>query len=129
MKRKVLIVDDEEVIRKFLRIHLDKLGYEVMEAADGEQAIEQLGKDDFDLLICDIMMPKKDGWEVIKEVKSNLKTKNLPVIVLTAKNEDPDMFKGYDLGANYYMTKPFTKDQLLYGLKLMLEEPSSSLSE
>jgi len=127
MSRKILVVDDEEVIRKSLRIHLDKLGYEVKEAADGEQAIEQLGEDDFDLLICDIMMPKKDGWEVIKEVKSNPKTKNLPVIVLTAKNEDPDMFKGYDLGANYYMTKPFTKAQLLYGLKLMLEEPASSL--
>jgi DNA-binding response OmpR family regulator len=127
MKGKVLIVDDEEVIRKFLRIHLDKLGYEVMEAADGEQAIEQLGKDDFDLLICDILMPKKDGWEVIKEAKSNPKTKNMPLIVLTAKNEDSDMFKGYDLGASYYMTKPFTKGQLLYGLKLMLEEPLSSL--
>jgi len=122
MKRKVLIVDDEEVIRKFLKIHLTKMGYEITEAADGEQAIEQLGKDDFDLLICDIMMPKKDGWEVIKEVKSNPKTKNLPVIVLTAKNEDSDMFKGYDLGANYYMTKPFTKAQLLYGLKLMFDE-------
>jgi two-component system alkaline phosphatase synthesis response regulator PhoP/two-component system response regulator VicR len=122
MSKRVLIVDDEEVIRKFLRIHLVKLGYEVTEAADGEQAIEQLGKDDFDLLICDIMMPKKDGWEVIKEAKSNPKTKNLPVIVLTAKNEDSDMFKGYDLGANYYMTKPFTKAQLLYGLKLMFDE-------
>ena len=122
MGKKILIVDDEEVIRKFLRIHLDKLGYEVMEAADGEQAIEQLGKDDFDLLICDILMPKKDGWEVIKEAKSNPKTKNLPVIILTAKNEDSDMFKGYDLGANYYMTKPFTKAQLLYGLKLMFGE-------
>ena len=122
MSKRVLIVDDEEVIRKFLKIHLAKLGYEVTEAADGEQAIEQLGKDDFDLLICDIMMPKKDGWEVIKEAKSNPKTKNLPVIVLTAKNEDSDMFKGYDLGADYYMTKPFTKAQLLYGLKLMFDE-------
>ena len=122
MKRKVLIVDDEEVIRKFLKIHLAKLGYEVKEAADGEQAIEQLGIDDFDLLICDILMPKKDGWEVMKEVKSNPKTKNLPVIILTAKNEDSDMFKGYDLGTNYYMTKPFTKAQLLYGLKLMFDE-------
>jgi DNA-binding response OmpR family regulator len=122
MSKKVLIVDDEEVIRKFLRIHLDKLGYEVKEAADGEQAIEQLGIDDFDLLICDIMMPKKDGWEVIREAKSNPKTKNLPVIVLTAKDKDSDMFKGYDLGANYYMTKPFTRAQLLYGLKLMFEE-------
>jgi DNA-binding response OmpR family regulator len=126
MKRKILVVDDEEVIRKFLRIHLAKLGYEVMEAADGEQAIMQLGKDDFDLLICDILMPKKDGWEVIKEAKSNPKTKDIPVIILTAKNEDSDMFKGYDLGASYYMTKPFTRGQLLYGLKLMLEEPLSS---
>ena len=122
MKKKILIVDDEEVIRKFLKIHLDKLGYEVMEAADGVQAMEQLGKDDFDLLICDILMPKKDGWEVIREVKSDPKTKAIPVIVLTAKNEDSDMFKGYDLGVNYYMTKPFTKAQLIYGLKLMFGE-------
>ena len=122
MKKKILIVDDEEVIRKFLKIHLAKLGYEVMEAGDGVQAIEQLGKDDFDLLICDILMPKKNGWEVIKEVKSNPKTKAIPVIVLTAKNEDSDMFKGYDLGVNYYMTKPFTKAQLIYGLRLMFGE-------
>ena len=119
MERKVLIVDDEETIRKFLRVHLAKLGYEVKEAADGEQAIEQLGKDNFDLLICDILMPKKDGWEVIREVKSDPKTKNIPVIILTAKNEGSDMFKGYDLGANYFMTKPFNKAQLLYGLQLM----------
>ncbi len=122
MSKRVLIVDDEEVIRKFLKIHLAKLGYEVKEAADGEQAIEQLGIDDFDLLICDILMPKKNGWEVMKEVKSNPKTRNLSVIILTAKNEDSDMFKGYDLGANYYMTKPFTKAQLFYGLKLMFDE-------
>jgi CheY-like chemotaxis protein len=122
MSRKILIVDDEEVIRKFLRVHLTKLGYEVKEAVDGQQAIEQMVGDDFDLLICDIIMPKKDGWEVIKELKSNPKTKDMPVIVLTAKNEDSDMFKGYDLGVNYYMTKPFTKAQLIYGLKLMLGE-------
>jgi len=122
MKKKILIADDEEVIRKFLKIHLAKLGYEVTEAADGVQAIEQLGKDDFDLLICDILMPKKDGWEDIREVKSNPKTKAIPVIVLTAKNEDSDMFKGYDLGVNYYMTNPFTKAQLIYGLKLMFGE-------
>jgi len=127
MGKKILVADDEEVIRKFLRIHLAKLGYEVKEAADGEQAMEQLGKDDFDLLICDILMPKKDGWEVIKEVKTNPKTKNIPVIVLTAKNEDSDMFKGYDLGVNYYMTKPFTKGQLLYGLKLMLGETQEAI--
>lgn len=127
MSKKILVVDDEEVIRKFLRIHLAKLGYEVTEAADGEQALEQLGKDDFDLLICDVMMPKKDGWEVIKQCKSNPRMKNIPIIVLTAKDQDSDMFKGYDLGANYYITKPFTKAQLLYGLKLMFEETASPM--
>ncbi len=122
MAKKILIVDDEEVIRKFLRINLVKWGYEVKEAVDGVEAMEQLSKDNFDLLISDIMMPNKDGWEVLREMRSNPKTKDIPVIVLTGKNEDTAMFKGYDLGANYYMTKPFTKAQLLYGIKLMFGE-------
>ncbi len=122
MGKKILIVDDEEIIRKFLRINLLKLGYEVKEAMDGVQALEQLGKDTYDLLISDVLMPNKNGWEVLKAVRSNPKTKDLPVILLTAKNEDADMFQGYELGANYYMTKPFTKDQLLYGLKMMFGE-------
>jgi two-component system alkaline phosphatase synthesis response regulator PhoP len=122
MAKKVLIVDDEEVIRKFLRINLLKWGYEVREAMDGLQALEQLGHDNYDLLICDVLMPNKNGWEVLKAVRSNPKIKDIPVIVLTAKNQDADMFKGYELGANYYITKPFTKDQLLYGVKLMFGE-------
>jgi two-component system alkaline phosphatase synthesis response regulator PhoP/two-component system response regulator VicR len=124
MSKRILIVDDEEVIRKFLKIHLTKLGYEVTEAEDGQKAIEKIGGDKFDLIICDVMMPNKNGWEVVKEVKSNPKSSEIPIILLTAKNDDVDMFKGYELGANYYMTKPFTKDQLLYGLKLMFEEAS-----
>ena len=127
MGKKVLVADDEEVVRKFLSIHLVKWGYDVKEAADGAEALEQLGKEDFDLLICDILMPNKDGWEVLKGMKSNPKTKDIPVIVLTAKNEDSDMFKGYDLGANYYITKPFTKAQLLYGIQLMFKGNSESL--
>jgi len=122
MGKRILIIDDEEIIRKFLRINLLKWGYEVKEAMDGVQALEQLGNDNYDLLICDILMPNKNGWEVLKEVRLNPKTKDIPVIVLTAKNEDSDMFKGYESGANYYITKPFTKDQLLYGLKMMFGE-------
>jgi DNA-binding response OmpR family regulator len=124
MSKRILIVDDEEVIRKFLKIHLTRLGYEVTEAEDGQKAIEKIGGGKFDLIICDVMMPNKNGWEVIKEVKSNPELNEIPIILLTAKNDDVDMFKGYELGANYYMTKPFTKDQLLYGLKLMFEAAS-----
>jgi DNA-binding response OmpR family regulator len=128
MSKKVLVVDDEEVIRRFLRIYLTNWGYEVQEAVDGEQVLEQLSSEGFDFLILDILMPNKDGWQVLKEVKSNPKTKDIPVIVLTAKNEDSDMFKGYELGASYYLTKPFTKTQLLYGLKLIFEGKGESLS-
>jgi DNA-binding response OmpR family regulator len=120
MGKRVLIIDDEEIIRKFLKINLLKWGYEVKEATDGIEALEQLDHDNYDLLICDILMPNKNGWEVLKGVRSNPKIKDIPVIILTAKNEDMDMFKGYESGANYYMTKPFTKDQLLYGVRLML---------
>ena len=122
MSKKILITDDEEMIRKVLRMNLVKWGYEVREAVDGVQALEELSKNNYDLLICDVMMPNKNGWEVLKEVKSNPKTRDMPFIVLTAKQEDRDMFKGYDMGANYYMTKPFTKAQLKYGLKLMFGE-------
>lgn len=119
MVKKILIVDDEEIIRKFLRINLLKLGHEVIEAVDGAQALEQLAKGTYDLLISDVLMPNKNGWELLKAVRLNPRTKDLSVILLTAKNEDADMFQGYELGANYYMTKPFTKDQLLFGLNLM----------
>ena len=122
MNKKILIVDDSEWIRKVLRTHLASWGHQVIEAQDGAHALEQLQNEDFDLLICDVVMPNKDGWEVLSEVKKNPRTRDIPVIMLTAKDKDSDMFQGYELGANYYMTKPFTKDQLLYGIQLMFEE-------
>jgi DNA-binding response OmpR family regulator len=126
VNKKVLVVDDEETIRKFVKIQLGKAGYEVKEAADGEQAMVQLKRDRFDVLICDIMMPRKNGWEVLKEVRLNPETSEIPVIVLTAKNEDNDMFKGYGLGATYYITKPFTKSQLLFGLNMIFDKKNNS---
>jgi DNA-binding response OmpR family regulator len=127
MSKKVLVVDDEDTIRKFLKIHLLKDGYDVKEAADGEEAIDQLKRDRFDLMICDLMMPKKNGWEVIREVRSHSTTKGLPVIILTAKNEDEDMFKGYSAGANYYITKPFTKSQLFFAINLIFDKKTSGI--
>lgn len=126
---KVLIVEDDEVIRKFLRLQLGKWGYRVQEAEDGVEATLKLGKQDFDLIICDVMMPKKDGWELIKEVKLSPRTKDIPVIVLTAKVKDSDMFKGYELGAAYYITKPFTKAQLLHGIQLVFEKDPDKIGE
>ena len=124
--KSILIVEDEKVVRKFLRLQLSQWGYQVTEAEDGVQAILKLGKENFDLILLDIVMPNKDGWELMKEARLSPKTKDIPVIVLTAKDKDSDMFKGYDLGANYYIPKPFTKAQLRHGLKLVFEEDSDS---
>jgi CheY-like chemotaxis protein len=122
MGKKVLVVDDQEVNRELLKTYLSKSDYEISEASDGLEALDRLHENNFDLLICDILMPHMDGWEVLKKLRSDGKRKSIPVIVLTAKDEDADMFKGYDLGANYYLTKPFTKAQLLYGVSLMFED-------
>jgi len=121
MSKKILVVDDEKIIRDLLRGYLTKLGFEIKEAADGEQAIKELGREDFDLLICDIEMPNKDGWQVIREARSNLKTRDIPVIILTGKGGEDDIVKGYELGTNFYITKPFTRAQLLYGIQLVLK--------
>jgi len=126
MSKKILVVDDEKMIRDLLRGYLIKLGYEIKEAADGEQAIKELGREDFDLLICDIEMPNKDGWQVIREARSNPKIKDIPVIILTGKGEEDDIVKGYELGTNYYITKPFTRAQLLYGIELIFKEDFES---
>jgi DNA-binding response OmpR family regulator len=122
MNKNILVVDDSAWVRKMLRTHLDSWGHQVDEAQDGAQALEQLQNKDFDLLICDVVMPNKNGWEVLSDVKKNPKTQDMPVIMLTSMSKDSDMVQGYELGATYYMSKPFTKAQLLYGLQLMFEE-------
>lgn len=110
------------MVRKSLRLMLSKWGYRVEEAADGEQAILSLAREDFDLMICDVMMPRKDGWQLLQEVRSSPKKGDIPVIILTARNHVADMFKSYQLGATYFITKPFTKKQLQYGLDLIFSE-------
>jgi len=121
-RRKVLVIDDEESIRKLIKKLLERWQYEVEESADGEEAVEELRRGHFDLLICDIRMPRKNGWEVLEAVKSSPKTSNVPVIVLTGMNDDEDMLKCYDSGAEYYISKPFTASQLLYGVRMMFGE-------
>ena len=127
MAKKALVVSDEEVIRKSLRSNLTDGGYEIREASDGGQALEQLSNEECDFIILDILTSNRDRWQVLKEMKSNPIMKDKPVIVLTDTNEDSDMFKGYELGASYYIAKPFTKAQLLHGIKLMFEENRESL--
>ncbi len=126
MSKKILVVDDEDIIRRFISIQLPKWGYEVKEAIDGIQALERLGQEDFNLIICDIMMPNMNGWQFLRKVRENPKTKDIPVIILTVKDEDSDMLKGYELGAAYYITKPFDIVEIISGIQMMSGGDSES---
>ena len=103
---KILVIDDESRMRKLVRDFLMKKDYEVLEASNGEEAMEVFYKDhDIDLLILDIMMPKMDGWQVCREVR---KTSKVPIIMLTAKADERDELLGFELGVDEYITKPFS---------------------
>ena len=100
----ILIADDEKEIRELLRLYLENEKYHVLEAEDGQQALEVLGSQHVDLCILDIMMPKMDGYHVLKELR---KTNNIPVLILSAKDADSEKILGLNLGADDYMAKPF----------------------
>ena len=112
MGYRILIADDEGEIRDLLRLYLEKEGYEVLEAANGEETLQVLQKHkDVAMLLLDIMMPKKDGFHVLKELRQN---SNLPVIILSAKTSDNDKILGLDLGADDYIAKPFNPLEQLH---------------
>ena len=104
MAYKILVADDEKDIRSVLRLYLEDAGYEVVEAADGLQALEALESQEIDLCLLDIMMPELDGYQVLKRVRE---ADDVPIIVVSAKGQDPEKILGLNLGADDYMVKPF----------------------
>ena len=104
MEYTILVADDEKEIRELLRLYLENSRYKVIEAADGQQALEILKKEKIDLCLLDIMMPKVDGYRVLQELR---KESNIPVMILSAKDADSEKILGLNLGADDYMTKPF----------------------
>lgn len=105
MDKTVLIVDDELRMRKLISDFLSREGYRIIEADNGQTALEQLYLGKIDLVILDVMMPKYDGWTVCREIRKN---SNIPVIMLTAKAEEIDQLFGFEIGADEYITKPFS---------------------
>jgi DNA-binding response OmpR family regulator len=107
-KKTILVVDDMSQIRGILRFNLEKAGYDVIDANNGEEALKQaLGENPPDLIILDIMMPKMDGYETIRQLRISDATKHTPVIFLTAKAQKKDILKGMEVGGNDYVVKPF----------------------
>ena len=100
----ILVADDEAEIRDLLRLYLENAGYAVVEAADGKQALDALRRTKVDLCILDIMMPQKDGYHVLRELRAE---SNIPVMILSAKDADSEKILGLNLGADDYLTKPF----------------------
>lgn len=115
---KILVVDDEKLIRDVVREYLEVESYEVVEASDGDKVDDILSKDSIDLIIMDIMMPHKDGFQTVKELR---KTYNVPVIMLSARGEEYDKLIGFDLGIDDYVTKPFSPKELVARVKAILK--------
>lgn len=113
MANKILAVDDEKHIVRLVEINLKKAGYEVTTANNGREALEAVALSTPDLIVMDVMMPEMDGFAALKKLKENPATNNIPVIMLTAKAQDADVFKGWQSGADLYLTKPFNPAELL----------------
>lgn len=119
---KLLITDDDLHLRKLVRTYADLEGYRFDEAENGFEALEKLRGDSFDLMILDIMMPKMDGFETMMELR---KWSQIPVIVLTARDEEYDKLLGFNLGADDYLSKPFSPRELMARVKAVLKRISS----
>ena len=103
---------------------LEKTGYEVYSCFDGASALEKILETMPDLVVLDIMLPGIDGWEVLKRIKSGLRSRKTPVVMLTAKDTDMDKLKGYEFGADFYITKPFNMEKLLLIIRNIISEHS-----
>jgi len=121
----ILVVDDEEPIQELLRFNLEKEGYVVCIATDGEEALTHVASDQPDLIVLDLMLPGMDGLEVCRRLRSKPKFQQIPIIMLTAKGEEIDTVLGLELGADDYMTKPFSPRELLARIKARLRRPNS----
>lgn len=124
MDKSILIVEDESSIRKFIRINLERNGFNVLEAGSGEEGIEIARKEKVDIVLLDIMLPGIDGFEVCKVLREELP--NLGIIMLTAKSQDVDKIMGLEYGTDDYMTKPFNPTELILRVKSLARRIESS---
>lgn len=119
--KKILVVEDEDILREVIMDYLMEDGYQVLEAEDGEKALELFQANSVDLVILDIVLPKIDGWSVCRRIR---KRSSIPIIILTARSDEDDSLLGYELGADDYLTKPYSPRILMAKVKRFLEKYS-----
>jgi excisionase family DNA binding protein len=119
-RRLILIVDDDERLREFVRVNLEMEGYSVVEAADAEQGLAALDEEPPDLILLDVMMPKVDGWEMLRRVQERHGVGSIPVIMFSGKVEEEDLRNAASRGAQGYIGKPFNPQQLIESTKQLL---------
>lgn len=124
-KERILIVDDEEDILELVSYNLAKEGYHVTGTLSGEDALKKAKSENFDLIVLDLMLPGIDGLEVAKRFKSNPKTEQTPIVMLSAKGEEADIVTGLELGADDYITKPFSPRVLIARVRTALRRKTS----
>ena len=117
---RILVVDDSPDIRRLLEVILTEEGHTVTSAADGDAALDAIVSDPPDLMLLDVMMPRKDGFTVLKELRSHGMRDSTKVLVLSARTAEVDWLRGYKLGADQYVTKPFDNDELIEKVNLLL---------
>ncbi|HZG82445.1 MAG TPA: response regulator transcription factor [Brevibacillus sp.] len=115
---KIMVVDDDPYIRELLRVFLQREGFDIVEAADGQEALAKMEQTPAELVILDIMMPNMDGWELCRELR---KIYDIPLLMLTAKGETTQKIKGFELGTDDYLVKPFEPAELVVRVKALLK--------
>jgi len=119
----ILVVDDQPHIVRLLQVNLERVGYRVITAADGIEGLEQVAAEHPDLIILDVVMPRKDGFAVLKELKDSAEFRHIPVIMLTVKAQSMDVLQGLRMGAEMYLPKPFhPKDLTMLAERLLSGE-------
>lgn len=119
-KQRILVVDDDKSIVKVVRSYLEQAGYEVRVAYDGSTALHSLRSEKPDLLVLDLMLPDRDGWEITRLIRSDASLGAMPIIMLTARVEDTDKIVGLELGADDYITKPFNAREIVARVRALL---------
>ena len=117
---RILVVDDDKEIVRLLRSYLEKTGYEVFAAYDGETALHTLRREKPDLLVLDLMLPDRDGWDITRLIRSDAHLAATPIIMLTARVEDSDKIVGLEIGADDYITKPFNPREVVARVRALL---------